>query len=382
MHFIKAADPFELNDLALALDEDEGRVARLAFADDLLAGGVRARGEPAAAAQERLHVGLERAHALVARRRIAGERAHRDRAEAGREQPVLEDRRRVRHDVVAEARGVAVVAEGEERRAPREQLVEHRAEGVDVRALVELAEVRGELLRRHVRHGAAHAAARADGAQVAGVVAAALERDAPVHHVDLAVAADHHVARLEIQVQHAAAVREVDGLAHLEEHAQQALEARAVGLCGDAAAHEGGERVALDELHHEEGAARRVDVDVVDGHDVRVVEAAGDVRFGDEERDLVDARRQRRVQHLDGDAASHRVVEHVEHGAHAAGGDLASHLEARRQIVGLRERVRRWFVGACHRRRHGRRRFVPLGLERGSRQAAHLREGISFREET
>ena len=94
-------------------------------------------------------------------------------------------------------------------------MVEHRAERVDIGALVDGLAAR--LLGRHVRRRADHRAddrlverrrGRASGNDVVGV-AASLEilREAPVDHDGLAELADQHVRRLEVAMDDALAVR-------------------------------------------------------------------------------------------------------------------------------------------------------------------------------
>jgi hypothetical protein len=106
-----------------------------------------------------------------------------------------------------------------------------------------------------------------------------LTGDAPVHHVDLAQLPDHDVLGLEVAVDDAARVREVDRVAHLHEHAQVPLEQVAVV---EALAHRLGvvHEVAplgpLDAHEQDERRARLVHRDVVHGDDVGVLHVARD----------------------------------------------------------------------------------------------------------
>jgi hypothetical protein len=111
------------------------------------------------------------------------------------------------------------------------------------------------------------------------------DREAPVHEVDLAEAADHHVLGLEIAVHDAAHVREVQCPRDLDQDAEVPLEE--VGRV-EAPPHlvvRGEERVprrALDALEHDAWLAPLVDAEVVHWHDVRVLELAGDPRLAEQ----------------------------------------------------------------------------------------------------
>jgi hypothetical protein len=127
-------------------------------------------------------------------------------------------------------------------------VVEHRAQRVDVRARVHALDLAARLLGRHVGRRADDAAldgaelvllalpaleagdagrARVD-ADVLGVGLADEPRQAPVHHEDLAEAPDHHVARLQVAVDHALRVGVAHRLRELEQHRRDARRAPAV----------------------------------------------------------------------------------------------------------------------------------------------------------
>ena len=166
-------------------------------------------------------------------------------------------------------------------------------------------------------------------------------RDAPVHQIDLTIVADHHVLGLEIAVDHAAAVRERDGVEHLEVHVEQAqqlvvldggrdLEAARIGAIVGRALRldQIVQRATFDELHREEQAAAVIGVDLVHRHDVRVVELPGDLRLADEA-----AHREHRmlmvaVHQLHGDSALEPAVDREVHRGHAAARDPALHRES------------------------------------------------------
>ena len=130
-------------------------------------------------------------------------------------------------DLVVRARRV----EGEE----REDLEEDRPQGVDVGARVERASVADRLLRRHVSRRPHHRAqggarrARVGGIGGDGPLPVALGggrvlhdlRQSPVEDVHLAEIAQHHVVGLEIPMNHAARVGEVDREADAGERSQK-----------------------------------------------------------------------------------------------------------------------------------------------------------------
>ena len=96
------------------------------------------------------------------------------------------------------------------RRIVADQLREQRAEREDVGARDRRRRA-SCLLRRHESRRADH--------RRLGIGAAVL-RDAPVHHVDLAEAADHHVLGLQVAMHDAVRVRERDGIEDAAEHGQ------------------------------------------------------------------------------------------------------------------------------------------------------------------
>ena len=159
--------------------------------------------------------------------------------------------------------------------------------------------------------------------------------DAPVHHVDLTVVADHDVVGLEVAVADAAAVRERDRVEDLEEHVEQPEQVLVLDRRGDqepalvdaiVGRAERDDQVvegaALDQLHAEVGLLVLVERELVDRDDVGVVELAGDLGLADEAADrqgrvLVDA-----VQRLDRDPSAQRRVDGDVDGRHAAAREL------------------------------------------------------------
>ncbi len=120
-----------------------------------------------------------------------------------------------------------------------QQAVEGGAQAVDVAGRTQLVNPAGGLLGAHVGRGSqprpelrpAHVAARLgdQGAVVqrrrrrCGLSPTHALGQAPVDDQGLAVLAQHDVARLEVAMEHAAAVGVVDGVADVEEPAQELL---------------------------------------------------------------------------------------------------------------------------------------------------------------
>ena len=102
---------------------------------------------------------------------------------------------------------------------------------------------------------------------------------APVDHQRLAVLADDDVARLDVAVQHAAAVGVIDGIADVHEAAEklaqfQVARSRGTGMEPLDRLLQG---IAPDEPHGVEGAAVAIGTEAVDRHDARVLQAPGDL---------------------------------------------------------------------------------------------------------
>jgi hypothetical protein len=160
------------------------------------------------------------------------------------------------------------VVVGEGRRAGQ-QLVEDAAQGVDVGPAVELAVLAGGLLRGHVlgrAHGHAAAGERARAGAVLGLVHDLGQ--AEVGDPGLAVGRDHDVPGLEVAVDDAPGVGVVQGPGHLLDQLQALADVER--LAGDDLV----ERVALDVVHGVVGLALE-GLELVDGHDVGVLELGG-----------------------------------------------------------------------------------------------------------
>ena len=172
------------------------------------------------------------------------------------------------HDVLAVVTGAA-----------REDLVQRGAEQVHVGALVEGRPE--EHLGRHVRGRTGDPVGRRRPRE--------RRRDPPVDEVDLAVAPDHHVLGLDVAMEDAAAVRELDRSTHVREDAEVRGEPIHVRR------EDGPERVlrvaeerrpvdALDALHHEQRTAAVVDAERVHRDDAGMLERSGEPCLAKEPR--------------------------------------------------------------------------------------------------
>ena len=154
-------------------------------------------------------------------------------------------------------------------------------------------------------------------------------RQAPVHDLDLAEAADHHVGRLQVAMDHPAGVgvghRLRDGREDRQEPGQFVGRPRA-------SREQVGQRLAFHQLHAEERPAVGEGAQLVDRHHARVLELAADLRLLDEAADQVGLVAEVGPQDLDGDIATQVGVSALEDGAHAAAGDLAVDAVADRRV--------------------------------------------------
>ncbi len=237
-----------------------------------------------------------------------------------------------------------------ERRRPREDLAEDRAQGEDVGPLVDPVGLAPRLLgghvarRAHDRAGAGQVPVRAAprrGDQ--GLLGRLLARpgigcdpaprqdprQAPVHHLDLAEAADHHVGGLQVAMDHPAGV----GVGHRLRDGREGRQepGQVVGRPG-AGREQVGQRLPFHQLHAEEGPAVGEGAQLVDRHHARVLELAADLRLLDEAADQVGLVTEVGPQDLDGDVAAQVGVAALEDGAHAAAGDLAVDTVADRRV--------------------------------------------------
>ena len=169
---------------------------------------------------------------------------------------------------------------------------------------------------------------------------------APVHHLDLAEGAHHHVRGLQIAVDHAAGMRIRHRLAYLLEDAEEAREfvvgwvqptgyakvfgARIGGLhppYGFALRQQCRQGSALDQLHGEVWTPVGKCAQLVDRHDTRMLQLAADLRFLDKAVQDVGIAVVRLEHDLDGQVTAQIDVAALEDRAHPAPRDLALELE-------------------------------------------------------
>ena len=208
-----------------------------------------------------------------------------------------------------------------------EHLVEHAAEGPDVRAAVDGLAAR--LLRAHVAGGAEqHARLRhRERGRVRGLGVlrpgerVGVERlgQAEVEHLDAAVAVDHDVRGLQVAVHDALLVRGLERLGDPEREAGRLLRLERAAL------QPGGERLAGRELHHEEALAVAL-LETVDAGDARVGQRREHARLALEAREPLGVAREARGQQLERDVAAELRVLGAEDLAHAAGAELGRDL--------------------------------------------------------
>jgi hypothetical protein len=152
-----------------------------------------------------------------------------------------------------------------ERHPAREHLVGHDPEGVDVGPAVDLAH--GRLLGSHVLRGAGDHAGDGDPARALDDLG-----DPEVHEVHPAPLVEQDVLRLHVAMDDPLVVGVVEGVRHPAEDGHRAREGDALAL------QELGKAAALDEPHgHPGDALLLLDVEAVDGDDVRVLEAGDDL---------------------------------------------------------------------------------------------------------
>ena len=350
------------------------------------------------ALEEAIEIAGELARVLVALVRVVGERLVDDRGEVRRDPVDLADQRlgltvdgRAHHLVG----GLRVV-----RRLAQQQVVERRAERVDIRALV-----RGraaQLLRRHEAGRAVdHAGAGLDRVGVVGprrdqrdradlgLGLAHHLREAPVDHDGLAELADEDVRRLDVAVDDAALVRVRDRVRRRDDVGDQAEPLGERGGLPD----DGLERLPLDLAHHVERRMAGPGAGVVDRHDRRMLEARGDPDLALEAGERVGVDRERLLER--DDATEHGILR-LDDAAHTAARDLEAELVAgggqRRRRAEHRRlaRHRRRALAHGDRGRHARRHLERCAervrrrlarRDRGRHRRRHLRRGVRDRAE-
>ncbi len=304
-------------------------------------------------------VGTHLAGGLVAVRRVLRQRLEHDRVQRGRDRRVqLRRGARVLPDVLVGDRDRGVPGE---RRVAGEQLEQHAACGVDVRPGVHrLAAclLRGEVLR-----------GPDDGRGLGDVLALAQRAgDAEVHHLDRAGGVDHDVGRLDVAVDDAVLVREVERGADVGHHLDDALLGQRTGRLDDLA-----ERLPVDELHDDVRERAELALDlagVVDRDDGRVVQRRRVLRLAAEPelelRVTCEVGAEDLHGHVPGEPGVHAVV----HLGHAAIAERVAQLVPLGQQSGCRHQLR--FPGleaysSCRSRRG------PSGWARSSAPEGPLR---------
>jgi hypothetical protein len=182
------------------------------------------------------------------------------------------------------------------------------------------------LLGRHV----AGCADDGPGGGQAGVLVGALGQ-AEVGDARLALGVDQDVGRLEVAVQHAAAVREVDRLGDDADVAHRLQRRQRVF------AHQFGQAAALDVIHREVVLPLLL-ADLVDGDDVGVLEAGGGPGFLLEAAHVGFVGELPAQDHLQGDDAVEADLPRLEHHPHAAAGDLLQQLVVAEVAGGVQHR--------------------------------------------
>jgi hypothetical protein len=207
---------------------------------------------------------------------------------------------------------------GLERRPAGEQLVEDGPQAVDVGGRGQPFFAAG-LLRRHV----ARRAQDGPAARPPGIAGRALGQ-AEVGDVRLAARVEQDVGRFEVAVEDAALVR----VMHRPRHRRNKLRgvAQVRSRLGRSAQHR--EAAALDELHGEVVLAL-VLADLVDGHDVGVIQLGGGLRLGAEALHVLRGRQVAGQDHFQGDGAAEAGLAGPEDDAHAAAGQFLEDLISR-----------------------------------------------------
>ena len=154
-------------------------------------------------------------------------------------------------------------------------------------------------------------------------------RQPPVHDEHLAEGADHDVLGLEIAMHHALGMRERHAVADLlkngQKRGQRILFDRLL-LAVAEAANDIVEGRALDELHRVKSLALIIDAELVERHDVRMLELAGELRLIDKTQHVLARELIARFHHLHGHRAADAQIARLQNHAHAAAIDRGDDL--------------------------------------------------------
>ncbi len=186
-----------------------------------------------------------------------------------------------------------------------QRLVNHQGGAEEVGASVEL--MAGELFRRHVARRTEHGAGAGERVARVAVVAAQDAGDAEVEDADVhahaALADQEDVVGLDVTVDDALLVGVGERQQQLAADLQARLERQRAARLQPFA-----QRLSFQELHDEVRAKRRVEAEIVDGDDVRVLELTGDAGLALETGVELLLGAQLGVDELDGDDALQRQV--------------------------------------------------------------------------
>ena len=202
---------------------------------------------------------------------------------------------------------------GLERGPAGQQLVQNRAQAVDVGQRGDFPPLPGRLLRRHVGR-------RPHDGPGAGQLAVALNPpgQAKVGNVGLSLAVQQDVPRLEVAVDDAALVGVVNRSSDRGEQPCRLL----------GGAPKASQRAALDQLHAEVRLPL-VFADLVDGHDVGMIKVGRRFGLGAEAQRLIGGGHLPGQEHLEGHGAVEIDLPRPEDDTHAAARDLSQQLVAR-----------------------------------------------------
>ena len=155
---------------------------------------------------------------------------------------------------------------------------------------------------------------------------------APVHDLNLAERADHHVGGLQVAMDHAPGMGVGDGLRDRLEDRQEAGQSVGRAL---PRLEQLGQRVSLHQLHGEKRPFVGKGAQLVNRHDAGVLELPADLCLFDKPADHVGVAAHVFAENLEGDVATEVRIAPLQDLAHAAAGDLAVDPIASRGVVAV-----------------------------------------------